>query len=123
MSKNKDVRELIELFCNDCNGYFHVNLNLSIEGDFRFECPQCGRRHPRTVRAGEVVGDVIERIYKDGVGKRLSRNHGEDRGELIMVPKSAYTKKSILKDIETANGENKEGFLASLWARSVHGEK
>jgi hypothetical protein len=113
------MRELIEFFCNDCLGFFHVNLNLRVEGDFLFVCPKCKREHPRTVRAGEVVGDVIERIYNDGVGKRISRNNREKCAERIIVPESAYTKKSILRDLEG----DKCGFLAGLWARAVHGDK
>ena len=84
------VRELVEFHCNDCNGYFRVNLNLAIEGDFLLVCPKCGREHPRSVRAGRMVGNVIERIYRDGVGARMTRNSKEKQGDRIIVPLSAH---------------------------------
>lgn len=111
-------RELIEFFCNDCNGYFTVNLNLEIDGDFLFVCPSCGREHPRTVQKGELSGDILERIYEDGVGKRIRRNNSSS-GERIIVPKSCYSKKSRLKVIEHAN----KGFLARAWAELAGNEK
>jgi hypothetical protein len=111
------MRELIEFECNDCRGFFFVNLNLWLEGDFRFVCPQCGREHPRTVKDGQLKGDPIERLYADGVGKRAFRNNREGYGERIIVPKSAYSKKSRLKAMEQANG----GFLAQCW-RNLAGQ-
>lgn len=113
------MRELIEFFCNDCDGFFTVNLNLELDGDFLFVCPSCGREHPRTVKSGELAGDVIERIYNDGVGKRVTRNNREKVGERIIVPKSCYSKKSRLKVIESAN----RGFLARAWAQLAGEEK
>jgi hypothetical protein len=112
-------RELIEFHCNDCNGYFTVNLNLEIEGDFLFVCPNCGHEHPRTVKKGEMVGDVIERMYHNGEGKRAVRNFNPHAKERILVPKACYSKESRLKVIEPAN----RGFLAQAWARLAGNEK
>jgi predicted metal-binding protein len=106
------MRELIEFECNDCNGFFTVNLNLSINGNFLFVCPQCGRQHPRSVEKGQMNGKIIERIYNSGEGKRIRRNSMEGVGDRIIVPKSAYRKVSKLKEIEEARG----GFLAQAWA-------
>jgi hypothetical protein len=110
------MRELIEFECNDCNGFFRVNLNLEIEGDFLFVCPQCGREHPRTIRKGEMVGDPWDRFYPQGEGKRIARNNKE-KGERIMVPKSAYSKESLLRNVE------KGGFLSALWMRKMAAEQ
>lgn len=105
------MRELIEFNCNDCGGYFTVNLNLGINGDFLIECPNCGRKHPRRIKNGEVKSPLNDRIYMDGVGNRITRSNTENVGELIQVPKSAYSKESRLKKIESP------GFLALKWLR------
>ena len=106
------MRELVEFHCNDCDGYFRVNLNLAVEGDFLVVCPKCGREHPRSIKAGKVVGDVIERIYRDGVGGRMARNSKEGVGDRIIVPMSAYSKESMLERMERG------GFMAQLWLQS-----
>lgn len=80
------MRETIEFECNDCHKYFFVRLNLAIEQDVLIACPnpKCGRKHPRTIKKGELTGEAIERLYKDGVGKRASRNNMENEGEVII---------------------------------------
>jgi len=111
-------RELIEIHCNDCNGYFMVNLNLEIEGDYVLVCPNCGHEHPRTIKKGEMVGEVIERMYHTGEGKRITRTY-RNSAERILVPKSCYSKESRLKEIGQAN----RGFLAQAWARLAGEQK
>lgn len=106
-------RELIEMHCNDCNGYFTVNLNMEIEGDYVLVCPNCGHEHPRTIKKGEMVGDILERMYHTGEGKRVSRNNRSASAERIIVPKSAYSKQSRFKSIQDAD----RGFLAKAWSR------
>jgi len=107
------MRELIEFNCNDCGGFFTVNLNLGINGDFLLECPNCKRRHPRRIKNGQVKSPWNDRVYMDGVGNRITRNNIENTGELIQVPLSAYSKESRLKKIESP------GFLASKWLRAI----
>lgn len=105
-------REIIEFECNDCQGFFIVNLNTEINGDFRFVCPECQREHPRTVEGGKLVGREIERLYKDGIGKGVTRNGAEGRGERILIMKSAYSREKRLGKLERG------GFLAELWCRT-----
>lgn len=107
------MRELIEFNCNDCGGFFTVNLNLGINGDFLIECPNCKRKHPRRIKNGQVKSPLNDRIYMDGVGNRITRSGTENVGELIQVPLSAYSKTSRLKKIESG------GFLASKWLKTV----
>jgi len=126
------MRELIEIHCNDCDGFFTVNLNLEIEGDFLFVCPECSRAHPRSVKKGELVDlaavDMAEstarsmwkkRVYSNGEGERATRNYKEGVGERIKVPKSCYSKESRLKAIAQAN----KGFFARAWASIVSKEE
>lgn len=107
------MRELIEFYCNDCDGWFRVNLNLEIDGDFLFVCPECAREHPRTVAKGELTmkTKIDSRILSGGEGGRVRR--GGNGKERILVPKSSYSKKSQLKAIEHAN----KGFFAQAWAK------
>jgi predicted Zn finger-like uncharacterized protein len=99
------AREMIEFECNDCQGFFRINLNLGVDGDFVVECPKCKRQHPRSIKKGEVVAATVEaRIYRDGEGKRIKRNGKENmKLDVISVPMSAYSKESCLAKIKTAS--------------------
>jgi len=100
------AREVIEFECNDCHGFFPLNLHLGLDGDFMVECPNCHRMHPRRIEKGELVGmsSVEALMYRDGVGKRISRNNKENaKLDVITVPKSTYTKESRFAKMKTAS--------------------
>lgn len=71
-----------EFYCNDCNGFFTVKINLALNQQILLCCPgpDCTRKHPRNIKNGI--------IYEGG---------REDHGEEIIVPKSAYSKKPLTK--------------------------
>lgn len=43
-----------EFYCNDCDGYIDVKINISINQDVLVKCPNCGREHPRTIKNGVI---------------------------------------------------------------------
>lgn len=111
-------RETIEFECNDCGKYFCVRLNLALEKDVLIQCPnaKCNRQHPRTIEKGELTGDAIERLYKDGVGRRAKRNLKEGKGEVIIGLACTLSDTSRLDKIKETNAK-KGGFLAGSWLR------
>jgi hypothetical protein len=87
-----------EFYCNDCDGYFGVKLNMAINVKALICCPNCGRQHPRCIINGEIHS------YGDVPG---------NREEEIIVPKSAYHKKSEIKRMQEANkhGSSRNGVV------------
>lgn len=114
--------EEIEFGCNDCGKFFITRLHKRLGGkDVLVQCPGCSRKHPRSISAaGDVTGAYIERLYKDGEGKRLSRNHKENEGEVILGLKCTLSDKSRFDKVNTAKTRDKGGFLSRLWLRA-HG--
>jgi len=57
--KNKD-QEIVdnvvaqEFYCNDCENYISVTLNMSLNIAVVIVCPNCGRRHPRSIKNGQI---------------------------------------------------------------------
>lgn len=73
-----------EFYCNDCDGYIRIKLNVEINRSVTICCPnpKCARHkdgHPRQIKNGEIVGDAYEK-----------------NAEEIMPPISAYSKESIV---------------------------
>jgi len=75
-----------EFYCNDCNGFIRVKLNMALNHGIQVVCPQCGRRHPRFIRDGVIV---------DGGGSAAS--------EEICPPISAYSKEAWTKKLQNTN--------------------
>jgi len=121
-----------EFYCNDCQGYFGVKLNMALNIDVVVVCPKCGREHPRTIENGN--------IYEKTYVPRRGAMHKEE----IIPPLSAYHKKPWtdamkkaekgkgganrregvpIKDSETKvkdDGEQVQGWLRGLWTE-FHG--
>jgi hypothetical protein len=119
------AREMIEFECNDCKGFFPLNLNLGLGGDFMIECPNCHRMHPRKLEMGELVGmaSVEALVYRDGVGKRMKRNNREKADlDVITAPKSTYSKESRLAKMKTASqGEfAKQSLLSRFFGKGAN---
>ncbi len=67
-----------EFYCNDCDHYMRVKLNMALNISVKVVCPNCQRKHPRSIKNGIIVDD--------GCGSN---------GEEILVPKSACSKESL----------------------------
>ncbi len=76
-----------EFYCNDCDGYVRLKLNMALNQRVRVVCPNCGHQHPRELRDG-----VIYECY-----------HSAD-AETICPPKSSYSKTSLLAPKHSREG-------------------
>lgn len=76
------AKVLQEFYCNKCNGFFTVKLSVGHDRDIKLKCPGpgCTREHPRAIKDGKIY-------------ERANRN--ENATEIIIVPKSAYSKKPV----------------------------
>lgn len=68
-----------EFYCNKCQGYFRCRLNMAINIRVVVVCPNCGRKHERGIKNGQIV-----EFSKTG-----------EYVEEICPPKSAYSKESL----------------------------
>ena len=50
----RDNFEKQELHCHNCGKYVRFDLDLSIDGDYKLECPNCGHLHFRVVKDGII---------------------------------------------------------------------
>ena len=87
-----------EFNCPRCEGFFRLRLNLSVNGPVYACCPECGRKHSRYIEDGVI----LERKRDD----RALTAAGERAIEII-VPKSAYSKTSVLNR-PRSNKESRE---------------
>jgi hypothetical protein len=44
-----------ELYCHACDRYVQFDLDLSVDGDYRLDCPNCGHDHYRVVKKGKIT--------------------------------------------------------------------
>jgi len=51
------MRRLVEFYCQECHKYFDVKLNMSLNGNHRVHCPNCGHIHFRKITEGEITED------------------------------------------------------------------
>src|SRR5258708_28113219 len=65
-----------EFYCNDCDGYFRVKLNINLNISVFVVCPNCRREHPRKIKDGKILEGI-----------------GEAYAERVFSPKSTYSNK------------------------------
>jgi uncharacterized protein YbaR (Trm112 family) len=51
------MKEVTELYCHACNGYFKVEFDLELSGNHVVACPKCKHEHCRVIQGGKVTGD------------------------------------------------------------------
>jgi hypothetical protein len=84
-----------EFYCGECKGYIRVKLNIDLNIGVEVVCPECGHKHHRVVKDGQ--------IFERG---RESCKATEE----ICPPKSAYQK-------EPWTTAMKELHLKNSWSR------
>jgi len=78
-----------EFYCNDCDGYIRIKLNMSLNFEIEVVCPECGRKHPRVIKDGQIFEK----------GSRFAEYREE-----ICPPKSAYHKEPWTKKMQKVSG-------------------
>ena len=46
-----------ELYCHACGRYVQFNLDLSVDGNYKLDCPNCGHDHYRVVKDGKITDE------------------------------------------------------------------
>ena len=95
------MRVTHEFYCTECGKYFDVKLNMSLDGNHRVHCPNCGHIHYRYIKNGIITGDRFT-----------------DNLNSILVD-DLYPMKSSCRDYqkETVDdcAETESGFMKRLW--------
>ncbi len=50
-----------ELHCHNCNKYVQFIIDLSLNGNHVFDCPNCGHEHCRVVKDGVITSERWDR--------------------------------------------------------------
>ncbi|MFA5379687.1 MAG: hypothetical protein WC455_28270 [Dehalococcoidia bacterium] len=46
-----------ELHCHNCNRYVQFELDISIDGNYKIICPNCGHDHYRVCKDGKITDE------------------------------------------------------------------
>lgn len=96
-----------EFYCNDCDGYFFVTFNIALNQEIGLVCPNCKRRHPRTIKDGCV---------SDGPWSGYSNYYSSEE---ILVPQSAYHKKPFVSVKDSRNGHAVDPVMRARWLETI----
>ena len=101
------MRQLFEFQCTNCQKVFDFKMNISLNGNYRIHCPNCGHIHYRTVQNGKITD------------KRFPES-----SDLILI-EDIVPMKSSCRDYskEQYNDHNQEGqgFISRLWKEKFSG--
>jgi len=89
-----------ELYCHGCDKYVQFPVDLDMEGNHVFKCPNCGHEHCRVVKDGKIT-DV-----------RWDRRNGPT----IPVQTQYITYTTVSINDSSASGST---FLQTAWADST----
>lgn len=96
------MRRLVEFYCQECTKYFDVKLNMTLNGNHRVHCPNCGHIHYRKIENGEITG---ARFYDDLEDEIIV-------DDLFPMPACC---RDYQKETEKETVQTGEGFLHRLW--------
>lgn len=89
-----------EFYCH-CGKYFDVKLNMSLNGNHRIHCPDCGHIHYRKIENGQITGD------------RFTENLDSPLVDDLYPMKAAC--RDFQKEIHDDCAETEAGFMKRLW--------
>jgi len=96
------ARRKHEFYCSSCSKYFDVKLNMSLNGNHRVHCPNCGHIHFRLIEGGKITGtrfnETTDKIIVDDIR-----------------PMKASCR-DYLTEVHDDCVENGPGFMKQLWA-------
>jgi hypothetical protein len=102
-----------EFYCNKCDGYFVVRINVALDYEIELVCPNCGRAHRRCVKNGH--------IFEEG------RYTSKEAKERILTTKNNYSKEPITDKMKKKGSRNGEPIAQMLlqerWASMAQREQ
>ncbi len=81
------ARRKHEFYCTSCSKYFDVKLNMSLNGNHRVHCPNCGHIHFRLIEKGKITdtrfNEIADKIIVDDIRpmKASCRDYQEETYE------------------------------------------
>jgi len=94
-----------EFMCTVCLKYYDVMMNVSLNGNYRIHCPDCGHVHYRAVKDGTITDT------------RFPDNDSVILYEDIIPMKSSCRTFSRETELDATN--KPEGFLHRLWKEAT----
>lgn len=58
---NTQNRVMIEFYCQECDHYTYIRMNLSLSGNHIMNCPNCNHKHYRAVKKGIITSDRFDK--------------------------------------------------------------
>jgi hypothetical protein len=58
-------RVYVEFYCQGCDHYTYIWLNLSLTGNHIMNCPNCKRKHYRAIKNGIITSDRYDKTLPD----------------------------------------------------------
>lgn len=95
------MRVKVEFYCNECYKYFDIKLNMSLNGNHRVHCPNCGHVHYRKIKDGEIT-DV-----------RFFENQDSPIVDDLQPMRASC--RDSQKETREENLQTSKGFLKRLW--------
>lgn len=96
------MRKIVEFYCQACRKYFDVKLNVSLNGNHRVHCPNCGHIHFRRIENGEITEDRFNDLMYDEMIV-------DDLRPMLACCRD-FQKETFNDTAQTA-----EGFMTRLW--------
>ena len=97
------MRQLVEFYCQECRKYFDVKLNMSLNGNHRVHCPNCGHIHFRMITDGQITE------------ARFTQNQNDEYIVDDLRPMKACCRDERKETTEEA-APSGAGFLKRLWS-------
>ena len=95
-----------ELYCHDCTQYVQFDVDLELDGNHVFNCPNCGHEHCRVVKNGRIT-DI-----------RWDRRNGPT----VYVPRVTITSSTTSTyDLYAADSGTRSFYLYQAWSTSTSG--
>jgi len=95
------ARRKVEFYCSNCCKYFDVKLNMSLNGNHRVHCPNCGHIHFRLIENGEITTSRFNEV--------------EDKIIVDDLRPMKASCRDFQKEVYEDNVQTGEGFMKRLW--------
>ena len=99
LGEGEKMREAQELHCHDCDRYVQFTLDLSANGNYVLDCPNCGHKHYRVVKNGQVS----------------DARWGRDPSQTGWNTVTATSSSTVSVDSISTGGSSTSAFITQAW--------